>query len=211
MSQAGTLVHEHKTWWDAARGTVGILILIPFGVLAAISAPWSWTSPWASFQFKCLAWVLFLAGGTFRFWATLYIGGHKGKTVVSEGPYSICRNPLYLGNFFLTLSAAVFVESLTFTVGVMVATVVFLSTTVSSEERRLRERLGDDYVAYCQRTPRFWPSLKHFHTSPTVLVDVKCLGIESVRALRWALIPVIAEAIWHLRMEAWWPHLLQLP
>lgn len=34
-----------------------------------------------------------------RCWCTLYIGGRKGETLVSVGPYSLCRNPLYFFSF----------------------------------------------------------------------------------------------------------------
>lgn len=40
--------------------------------------------------------ILIVLGVIGRFWATLYIGGHKNKDVITDGPYSICRHPLYL-------------------------------------------------------------------------------------------------------------------
>lgn len=36
-----------------------------------------------------------------RFWAILYIGAMKNRTVMDEGPYSVCRHPLY---FFSTMA-----------------------------------------------------------------------------------------------------------
>lgn len=30
-----------------------------------------------------------------RFWSILYIGGRKNKEVMQDGPYSMCRHPLY--------------------------------------------------------------------------------------------------------------------
>jgi hypothetical protein len=43
---------------------------------------------------------------------------------------------------------------------------------------------------------------------PEILpVDARCLAIEGRRALRWVWIPLVAEAVMHFRIEAWWPRL----
>jgi protein-S-isoprenylcysteine O-methyltransferase Ste14 len=34
-----------------------------------------------------------------RVWCALYIAGYKDDVLVTEGPYSICSNPLYFFNF----------------------------------------------------------------------------------------------------------------
>src|SRR5947207_2150332 len=44
-------------------------------------------------------WALAVAGIALRLWATLCIGGRKTHQLVDEGPYSLCRNPLYVGTF----------------------------------------------------------------------------------------------------------------
>lgn len=31
-----------------------------------------------------------------RIWCAVYIEGHKTKTIITMGPYSMCRNPRYL-------------------------------------------------------------------------------------------------------------------
>jgi protein-S-isoprenylcysteine O-methyltransferase Ste14 len=66
---------------------------------------------------EAVAFMFYLAGLGFRFWATLYLGGRKGSSVIAEGPYSVCRNPLYLGSFLLAIASAFFIQSWVFAVG----------------------------------------------------------------------------------------------
>ncbi|TGS89835.1 isoprenylcysteine carboxylmethyltransferase family protein, partial [bacterium M00.F.Ca.ET.177.01.1.1] len=47
--------------------------------------------------------LLIFLGIVGRLWSTLYIGGRKSSEVVTGGPYSITRNPLYV---FSTVAAA---------------------------------------------------------------------------------------------------------
>lgn len=127
----------------------------------------------------------------------MYLGGHKAVNLITEGPYSICRNPLYLGTFLITLSIAAFVHSAIFAVGTVLASLVYLMMTLSFEEKWLRQRLGDEYIEYCRRVPRFWPRLSNFHTRPTIEADAHCLFVEFGRALRWMAIPLAVQLIAH--------------
>jgi protein-S-isoprenylcysteine O-methyltransferase Ste14 len=54
---------------------------------------------------RSAGWCLW-PGATLRLWSTLYIGGRKRVVLVSDGPYSLCRNPLYVGTFLIALSNA---------------------------------------------------------------------------------------------------------
>jgi protein-S-isoprenylcysteine O-methyltransferase Ste14 len=176
-----------------------MLILAPFAFGALATAPAADCEPLAAIGWETAGWILLLAGTVFRFWATAYIGGSKGKRLVSEGPYSMCRNPLYFGTFLITLSVAAFLRSPIFAVGVVLASCVYLTTTVGCEERRLRGRLGAEYTEYCRRVPRFWPRFSRVRTCPTVEVNVRCLKIEAIRALRWAAIPLVVHLVLHFR------------
>ncbi|HTQ40230.1 MAG TPA: isoprenylcysteine carboxylmethyltransferase family protein [Pirellulales bacterium] len=200
-----------QTWFARSRGWIGIVILVPFSVLMLLSIPLSLEGSWVDFVFDQAAWLLFFAGAAFRWWSTLYIGGRKTAELIQEGPYSLCRNPLYLGTFLMVLSAAVFLESLTFAIGLVLASWVYLSTTVPVEERRLRNRFGKAFDEYCQRVPRFFPRPGSFRSADTVQVRVGGLLSEGIRAARWIWLPIVCLLIVQLRSQPNWPHLFHLP
>ena len=64
------------------------------------------TAPYVSgilFLVGCLCVGAAMAG---RMWCAQYIAGYKNDVLVREGPYSVCRNPLYFFSF-LGASASV--------------------------------------------------------------------------------------------------------
>src|SRR6476660_1715925 len=83
------------TWAFHYRGALGGLILIPASILTSFSAPTFAPRDPLNLAFDLLGWGAFLGGTALRLWATGYVGGRKRRELVTEGPYSLCRNPLY--------------------------------------------------------------------------------------------------------------------
>jgi protein-S-isoprenylcysteine O-methyltransferase Ste14 len=199
------------SWAFRSRGLVGALLGAAFGALVLFSPPLFDEAQWERVPLEILGWLIFFAGAGLRFWATLYIGGRKRLVVVSDGPYSICRHPLYLGTFLIALSVAVILQSMTFLACVLVGGVFYAMATVPAEERYLIGQLGEPYIRYCRDVPRFLPRLSNFSTPMTLVVSVRALRLECSRACRWVLLPVLADLICQVRSEAWWPHWINLP
>jgi len=152
-----------------------------------------------------------VAGAGLGFWARLYIGARKSDEVVSEGPYSLCRHPLYLGSVLLVLSGALFLKSLVFAGAMAVLATMYFTWTVPAEEEYLMARLGEPYREYRRRVNRLWPSFRHFRTDSRIAVDIHSLYLECARASRWIWLPVIGEIIGYLRAFPWWPRLFTVP
>ncbi|HVX11994.1 MAG TPA: isoprenylcysteine carboxylmethyltransferase family protein [Pirellulales bacterium] len=199
------------SWAFRSRGLVGALLGAAFGVLVLFSPPLFDDAQWEKVPLEILGWLIFFAGAGLRFWATLYIGGRKRLVVVNEGPYSVCRHPLYVGTFLIALSVAVMLQSMTFLTCVLVGGAFYALATVPAEERYLTGQLGESYLRYCQEVPRFVPRLSNFSTPMTLVVSIRALRLECSRAARWVLLPVLADLLCQVRGEAWWPHWINLP
>lgn len=106
-----------------------------------------------------------------RSWCSLYIGGRKKAEVVQTGPYSICRNPLYLFSFLGTAGIGAQTGSFVITGVFVVAAVVLFYAVVGREERWLYERFGEVYETYKARTPRFLPKLRLWRDEASLVVD----------------------------------------
>ena len=70
-----------------------------------------------------------------RLWATLWIAGRKKQTVVDDGPYRACRNPLYVGSFVMGIGLGLFLKSLAFAAGLGLVMSLYLWFVVPAEER----------------------------------------------------------------------------
>ena len=199
------MIKKDETGIPLAR-FVGALILGPLAITALISTPFVQEGSLLDWAMDAVAFTLYLAGLTFRFWATLYVGGRKGSVVVAEGPYSVCRNPLYLGSFLLAAALGLFIKSWAFAVGILYVSLRYILVRVPAEEKQLKERHGEEYVQFCRRVPRFIPRLSLFHTPPEITVSIKGLWRECRRQFPWIWIPLVGELMAHLRSQFWIPH-----
>jgi protein-S-isoprenylcysteine O-methyltransferase Ste14 len=206
-----TTVTPTQDFVRRSRAWIALVLLAPVAVAAVLTRPHLDFEGFAEFSLEVIAWILFVAGGCLRWWATLFIGGKKISELVTEGPYSMCRNPLYVGTLLMTFSVAVFLQSITLFVAIVVVGAIYLWITVPVEERRLQEAYGERFTAYCRRVPRVIPN-PWLYTSPEVL-QVRMVGIraEFLRMLQWSGLPIICYFVEHLRMLPWWPTPLWLP
>ncbi|MEX2240721.1 MAG: isoprenylcysteine carboxylmethyltransferase family protein [Burkholderiales bacterium] len=106
-----------------------------------------------------------------RLWCSLYISGHKNTALITTGPYSLSRNPLYF--FSLLGFAGIGFASETVTLGVVLAVAMLVSypAVIRREEAVLRERFGAEFEAYCARVPRFLPKLSGYVEPETYTVN----------------------------------------
>jgi len=121
----------------------------------------------AAFNAVLIAGIVFAGlGAWMRTWGSAYLGVDvmsdstmRSDKVVADGPYRYMRNPLYVGAWIHTLAIALLMPA-SGAIFTLVFIVLFQLRLIFGEEAFLREKLGEPYVAYCERVPRLLPSLR---------------------------------------------------
>ncbi len=117
-----------------------------------------------------------LIGEAIRIWGVGYAGfitrtrNVGADVLVTGGPFSIIRNPLYAGNFLISLGACVAMDAL------IPWTLIFFLLLyslqyhfiVALEEATLEKKFGEVYLRYKECVPRFFPGFRKYNEPSTV-------------------------------------------
>lgn len=120
---------------------------------------WRQAGPVLEHSLSFVGWVLVAIGVMGRIWCSSHIGGKKNSVLVTVGPYSVCRNPLYFCSFLAGSGVALVTETLTLPLVFGFLFAIYYSKVISAEEQTLLATHGAEFEAYCSRVPRFWPRL----------------------------------------------------
>lgn len=110
----------------------------------------------AEFPFLLPALVLIFVGMGLRLWAAGYIT--KATTLTRTGPYSLTRNPLYLGSFLSGVGLFVFIRNWPLLAVFAIGFAVLYGDTIKFEERFLSGEYKEEYEEYKRAVPRFLPN-----------------------------------------------------
>ncbi|WP_411275069.1 methyltransferase family protein [Daejeonella sp.] len=89
------------------------------------------------------------------------VRGGKNKEVyaddlITEGIFTHCRNPLYVGNILMLVGVGILINSLLF-VAVFIPLFLFIyQAIVLAEEQFLRNKFKGQFDAYCSKVSRWW-------------------------------------------------------
>ena len=137
------------------------------GIAASIVLSWWLPLPWIG---EPLAGMFFVAGILLAVAAVAMVVTaihtmHKAKTsvrldrpaehLVQNGPYSISRNPIYLGNTLFMIGIGLAAAMLWFIILAVVAAFLTQKLAIEYEEPHLDQRFGKKYRDYCKRVRRW--------------------------------------------------------
>ncbi|OHV76273.1 isoprenylcysteine carboxylmethyltransferase family protein [Rhizobium sp. LCM 4573] len=151
------------------------LLAIGFGALIMLTQPRiPEGSYWHEIIESCgLALVLVAVLG--RLWSILYIGSKKNSELVTLGPYSMTRNPLYFFSITGLAGIGLMFGSLVATLGLLVVASLVFRYTARREAAFLHAKFGNSYEDYARQTPLIFPRRELYASSAEVTFSVKAL------------------------------------
>jgi len=110
-----------------------------------------------------------IIGEAIRVWSVGYAGsetrttsGVGGSNLVTQGPYSIIRNPLYWGNIMIYSGFGIMSNAL-FPYLLIIAFLYFVFQyylIIINEEEYLKKTYKEEFIEYCKHVKRFFPISK---------------------------------------------------
>ncbi len=125
-----------------------------------------------------------------RFYCTLFIGGRKNEELVTTGPFSVVRNPLYLCSLLGIVGIGVISNQLSVLLVLTVGMVLIYLPLIKQEEAFLQDKFGQAYTRYCNSVSRFIPRSSCYKSPHEISINVKRVHSFLKDALWW-LTPVI--------------------
>ena len=143
--------------------TIAVIVFVGVIIDRLLVLPAWVEGPWRLLGFlPLLLGVTLEAAGTYAFWkygrGTPHPAGHPNQ-LVTKGPYSWSRHPLYLARHLVLLGAAWLLGSPSVLVLTFLLFLVVQFVMIPREERRLSGRFAESYEEYRRRVSK-WGSLR---------------------------------------------------
>ncbi len=161
-----------------------------------------------------IGFIISIMGELLRMSSVAYTGlTTRSKNVqtgmlVTNGPYGVVRNPIYAGNFFLSLGIAVAAHAF-FPWFILIYIVVFALQYVfiiRYEEVFLEEAFKDEYKDYKAHVPSFFPTFKRYRRGRMIKPDFKIAYRSEKNTVNIAIIlyVILVGIFIAQRFVGWW-------
>ncbi|MBN2299236.1 MAG: isoprenylcysteine carboxylmethyltransferase family protein [Deltaproteobacteria bacterium] len=158
-----------------------------------------------------VAFVLILVCTFGRLWALAYISGHKTKDLITDGPYSLVRNPLYLFSLIGAFGVGLVSKNVVVFALILILFVIYYPFVIRAEEKHLLEVHGHTFEEYKAKTPMFIPNFKGFKEQQYYSIDARLFRRAFFSVTWFPLIYMILLAIDRLHVSGLVPVLFTVP
>lgn len=140
----------HALFNHAGFRAFWVKMRVPLVLAVAVAGLWLADPRWLWPGF-----LVSMAGEFIQLWC--FASLDKNRDLACNGPYTLARNPMYLGRFFIILGAVMLLGNAWVILAYVVVYYFYMVNRVKREEVRLRAVLGAPYADYCAAVRRFLP------------------------------------------------------
>ena len=154
-----------------------------------------------SLKMSIIGFVLVVFGSFGRIWASLYIEGHKTKNLITAGPFSIVRNPLYFFSLIMLLGFSLALKSIYLPLSLLLIFVIFHIPTIANEEKKLQNIHGEKFEDYVRSTPRLIPNIfkyKKPEIGEKVLVKISRINGVLIEIMGYLFLYTVIDIIYFI-------------
>jgi protein-S-isoprenylcysteine O-methyltransferase Ste14 len=206
-------VHENRLLFKIARQRVVVSRIFAIVVILLV------TFTAAPYKEGSLTDILFETFGLFlltvcsmgRLWALLYISGYKKLELITEGPYSMVRHPLYVFSLIGAIGIGLASENILVLAALVIFYLSYYPLTIFVEEKKLTEKFGQSYLDYIKCTPRFLPKLSLYKGSAQYQINADIFVKNLANGMWFIWIFILLNFIETLQETGYIPVLLRVP
>lgn len=208
---ASTPYQETSDWIGTHRMAITRLFFLCMVALALFVKPAYVIDPMHQAAWLSVAFALVVVSVLGRLWCSLYLAGYKNGSLITTGPYSIVRNPLYIFSMLGGIGIGMATMSLTITLLIVLFLVGISHATINAEESKLESLFGAEYRQYRMQTSSILPRFQRFEAPTTYTISFRHVHAAFLDVV-WFFI-VFLLALWLLKARAggWLPQLFTLP
>jgi protein-S-isoprenylcysteine O-methyltransferase Ste14 len=134
-------------------------------------------------------------GAMGRIWCSAYIAGYKNGTLITSGPYSMTRNPLYFFSFLGSVGVGLTSETLAIPAIIAMAFAFYYPFVIRSEEATLSQLHSDQFDQYRREVPPFFPALSRLSELSDHTVQMKTFRRHIGSAIWFVWIPGLIHLV----------------
>jgi protein-S-isoprenylcysteine O-methyltransferase Ste14 len=194
--------------WRIPLAQVYVSLLIALVLFSR--SRWSGSAPVVATAFFAAGVVLVAAAALGRAWCSMYIAGYKGRVLVTEGPYSVCRNPLYFFSMLGGIGLGLTTKNVTVPLIFLGGFGLYYPLVIRREERALRQAFGRDYDEYVRATPLFLPRFSLLREPAEYVVVPRIFRAHLLSAVWFVCLIALAAVVEALHDALVLPSLLAL-
>ncbi len=197
-----TEVVQSKTNWRILIPKLLFLPMIGFAVVSGhiYAEDGFWDTTW-----EVISFLILLVAAFGRVWTSAFISGRKDHELVTDGPYSMTRNPLYFFSLLGYVGAGLAFEKLTVSFAFAIVFLLSHWPTIMAEEKKLRKQYGESYEDYARRVPRFVPRIGKLELRDSVTFRPKTFNRAVLDCALIMSVFILAHFIEYAQSAHWVP------